>query len=149
MKINFNLNGTLITTDVREDEYLAETLRRLGIYSIKVGCNESACGSCTILVDEKPILSCSYLSMRVDSKSVLTVEGIQEEASIISDYFSDEGADQCGYCASGFALIVHALKRTYENPTDEEIKDFIVGNLCRCSGYQSQFLAIKKFLKRG
>ena len=146
MKLKFILNGTEVVWDVEPDEYLAQTLRRHGVLSIHIGCNESACGSCTVLVDDKPVLSCSLLAMKVEGKQVTTVEAIQEEASRISDFFSDEGADQCSFCGSGFALIIHALKKEYKNPTDEQIRDFIVGNLCRCSGYQSQFIAIKKYL---
>lgn len=146
MKIKFNLNGTDVEYNVRPDEYLSEALRANGILSVKVGCNETACGTCTVLVDNKPVLSCSLLAARVDGKKVLTVEGIQEEAKRIADFFADEGADQCGYCTVGFAMIIHALKMEYKNPTDDQIKDYIVGNICRCSGYQSQLKAIKAYL---
>lgn len=147
MKVKFNLNGTNVEYEVRADEYLADALRAHGIYSVKVGCNESACGSCTVLINEKPVLSCSVLAASVEGKNVLTVEGIQDEAKRLADFIADEGADQCGYCLSGFALIVHALVREYKNPTDEQIKDFLVGNICRCSGYQAQLKAIKNYLK--
>ena len=147
-EIRFVLNGVEQVWYVEPDEYLADTLRSHGVKSVKTGCHESACGSCTVLVDNKPVLSCSYLSVRANGKNIITVECIQEEASLLSDYFSDQGADQCGFCGAGFALIVHALKNEYKNPTDEQIKDFLVGNLCRCSGYQSQFIAIKKFLAK-
>lgn len=92
-------------------------------------------------------MSCSILTASVEGKHITTVEGIQEEAAKISSYFSKEGADQCGFCNTGLALVIHSLKREYKNPTDEEIKDYIVGNLCRCSGLQSQLNAIKAFLK--
>ena len=75
-----------------------------------------------------------------------TVEAIQDEAAKLSECFSREGADQCGYCNAAFALMVHALKKEIPNPTDEEIKDYMVGNLCRCTGYQSQQKAIKAYL---
>lgn len=146
MKVKFVLNGTEVEYEVRPDEYLAEALRENGVLSVKVGCNETACGSCTVIIDKKPVLSCSYLASRVEGKEVITVEGIQEEAKRIADHFADEGADQCGFCTTGFALIVHALRMEYENPTEEEIIDFIVGNICRCSGYQSQLKAIKAYL---
>lgn len=146
MKVKFNLNGTDVEFEVRPDEYLAEALRENGILSIKVGCNETACGSCTVLVDDKPVLSCSLLAVKVEGKHVLTVEGIQDEANRLADCFADQGADQCGFCTTGFAMIIHALKLEYKNPTEEQIKDYIVGNLCRCTGYQSQLKAIKAFL---
>ena len=146
MKLKFYLNDTQVEWDIEPDEYLAQALRRNGILSIRIGCNETACGSCTVLIDEKPVLSCGVLAAKVEGKHVTTVEGIQEEANKLADYFGDEGADQCSFCAVGFALIVHALKREYKNPTEEQIKEYIVGNLCRCTGYQSQLKAIKKYL---
>ena len=147
MKLKFYLNNTEVIWDVEADEYLSHALRRHGILSIRIGCDETVCGSCTVLIDEKPFLSCGVLAMKVEGKHVTTVEGIQEEANRIADYFADEGADQCSFCSVGFALIIHALKHEYKNPTDEQIRDFIVGNMCRCTGYQSQFKAIKAYLK--
>ena len=146
MKLRFYLNNTEVVWDVEPDEYLAHALRRHGILSVRLGCNQTSCGSCTVLVDDKPFLSCGLLAMKVEGKHITTVEGIQEEANRLADYFGDQGADQCSFCSVGFALIVHALKKEYKNPTDEQIKDYIVGNLCRCTGYQSQFKAIKAYL---
>ena len=133
MKLEFYLNNVKVVWDVEPDEYLSHALRRHGILSIRIGC-------------EKPFLSCGVLAMKVEGKHVTTVEGIQEEANRLADFFADEGADQCSFCGVGFALIVHALKHEYKNPTDEQIRDFIVGNMCRCTGYQSQFKAIKAYL---
>ena len=147
MLVKFYLNDTLVSCDVRPDEYLSQTLRSHGIKSVKVGCNESTCGSCTLLVEGKPVMSCSVLTASIENKHVTTVEGIQEEAAKIAYHFAEEGADQCGFCNVGYALVVYALKREIKNPTDEEIKDYIVGNLCRCSGLQSQMNAIKAYLK--
>ena len=147
MLVKFYLNDTLVSYDVRPDEYLSQTLRSHGIKSIKVGCNESTCGSCTLLVEGKPVMSCSVLTASIEGKHVTTVEGIQEEAAKIAYHFAEEGADQCGFCNVGYALVVYSLKRTIKNPTDEQIVDYIVGNLCRCSGLQSQLKAIKAYLK--
>ncbi len=147
MLVKFYLNDTLVSYDVRPDEYLSETLRSHGIKSVKVGCNESTCGSCTLLVEGKPVMSCSVLTASIENKHVTTVEGIQEEAAKIAYYFAEEGADQCGFCNAGYALVVYSLKRTIKNPTEEQIVDYIVGNLCRCSGLQSQLNAIKAYLK--
>ena len=145
MLVKFYLNDTLVSYDVRPDEYLSQTLRSHGIKSVKVGCNESTCGSCTLLVEGKPVMSCSVLTASIEGKHVTTVEGIQEEAAKLSHYFSEEGADQCGFCNVGYALVVYSLKKTIKNPTDEQIIDYIVGNLCRCSGLQSQMNAIKAY----
>lgn len=147
MLVKFYLNDTLVSYDVRPDEYLSQTLRSHGIKSVKVGCNESTCGSCTLLLEGKPVMSCSVLTASIEGKHVTTVEGIQEEAAKLSHYFSEEGADQCGFCNVGYALVVYSLKKTIKNPTDEQIIDYIVGNLCRCSGLQSQMNAIKAYLK--
>ena len=147
MLVKFYLNDTLVSYDVRPDEYLSETLRNHGIKSVKVGCNESTCGSCTLLVEGKPVMSCSVLTASIENKHVTTVEGIQEEAAKIAHHFAEEGADQCGFCNVGYALVVYSLKKTIKNPTDKQIVDYIVGNLCRCSGLQSQLNAIKAYLK--
>ena len=147
MRVSFYLNDVLVTYDVANNEYLASTLRSHGYKSVRVGCNESSCGSCTVLLEGKPAMSCSILSLSVEGKHIVTIEGIQEEAAKISECFGEEGADQCGFCNTGLALTIYALSKEYENPTDDEIKDYIVGNLCRCSGLQSQVNAIKKYLK--
>ena len=145
MLVKFNLNGVDKELNVKSGEYLLDTLRGLGIKSVKKGCDGSACGVCVVLVDDKPVLSCSTLTARVNGHKVETVEAIQEEASKLSDCFSSEGADQCGYCNSAFALMVHALKKENPHPTKEEISDYFVANLCRCTGYQSQQKAIAKY----
>ena len=147
MKVSFYLNDVLVTYDVKPHEYLASTLRNHGIKSIKIGCDETSCGSCTLLLEGKPVMSCGVLTASIEGKHVTTVEGIQEEAKKIAYYFAEEGADQCGFCNVGYALTVYALKRELKDPTDEEIKDYVVGNLCRCSGLQSQINAIKAYLK--
>lgn len=147
MRVNFILNGRNVIFDIAPGEYLADTLRANHILSVKKACDESACGACTVLVDGRPILSCSYLSARVEGRSVTTVEAIQDEVNQISDFFSDEGADQCGFCNTGLALTIYALQKEMPNAGDEEIRHFVAGNLCRCSGYQAQFLAIKHYLE--
>ncbi|MBU1141978.1 MAG: 2Fe-2S iron-sulfur cluster binding domain-containing protein [Firmicutes bacterium] len=146
MKVQFTLNGRNRIFEVSPDEYLLETLRNNHITSVRNGCDESTCGVCTVLFDSKPVLSCTMLTARVDGHHITTVEGVQNEVEHISHYFGDEGADQCGFCNVGLALTLHALKSEIKDPTDEEIKTYIVGNLCRCSGYQAQFRAIKRFL---
>lgn len=147
MKVNFTLNGRLVSYEVAPSDFLLDTLRSHDITSVKKGCDESTCGVCTVLVDGHPTLSCSLLTVRIEGRHVTTVEGIQDEVAKISEYFGHEGADQCGFCNTGLALTIYGLVHEYENPTDEEIKAYIRGNLCRCSGYQAQFLAIKQYLE--
>lgn len=146
MLVKFKLNDLDVELNVKPGEYLLDSLRNYGIKSVRKGCDASSCGACLVLVDEHPVLSCSYLTVRAEGHEVKTVEAIQDEAAKLSEYYSREGADQCGYCNSGFALLVHALKHENPHPSDEEIKHYIVGNLCRCTGYQSQFKAIKAYL---
>ena len=146
MEVKFNLNGLDVIWSVQPGEFLLDSLRAHNIKSVKKGCDGSACGVCTVLVDDKPVLSCSLLTAKVEGHKVTTVEAIQDEAAALSECFSREGADQCGYCNAAVALMVHALKKENPHPTNEEIKDYMVGNLCRCTGYQSQNRAIKAYL---
>ena len=147
MLVKFVLNGVNKEVNVKPGDYLLDTLRSIGVKSVKKGCDGSSCGACTVLVDDKPVLSCSVLTARVNGKRVDTVESIQEEAAKLSEYFSREGADQCGFCNAAFALMVHALKKENPNPSDEEISNYLVGNLCRCTGYKSQQKAVQKYLR--
>lgn len=147
MTVNFILNGRKVTIACAPGEYLLDTLRKHHVTSVKKGCDESTCGVCTVLLDDKPVLSCSLLTMRVEGRHVTTVEGIQAEVDAISDYFGHEGADQCGFCNTGLALTIYALTKEMAHPSDEQIRHYVVGNLCRCSGYQAQFLAIKRYLE--
>jgi carbon-monoxide dehydrogenase small subunit len=147
MLSSFKINGKQVKYEVRPDEYLVDTLRNNHYTSVKKGCDSSSCGVCTVLLDGKPIASCSYLTVKADGHSVTTVEGIAEEASLLADYFGHEGADQCGFCNPGLALTVYAMKNELVNPTDDDIRDYMVGNLCRCTGYIAQHEAIKKYME--
>lgn len=147
MQVNFVLNGIARTFEIEPGEFLLATLRKAHITSVKNGCDESSCGACTVLFDGHPRLSCSLLTARVEGHHITTVDGVQEEIAKLAGHFGDEGADQCGFCNPGLALVAYALKRELVNPSDEDIKRYLVGNLCRCSGYQSQFLAIKQYLR--
>lgn len=146
MLVKFILNGVSKEIIIKPGEYLLETLRSLGVKSVKNGCDGSSCGACTVLLDDKPVLSCSLLTARVNGHKVDTVESIQEEAARLSECFSSEGADQCGFCNAAVALMVHSLQKENPHPSDEEIKDYIVNHICRCTGYQSQLKAIHKYL---
>ena len=146
MEVKFSLNGLDVVWSVKPGEFLIDSLRSHNVKSVKKGCDGSACGVCTVLVDDKPVLSCSLLTAKVEGHRVTTVEAIQEEAAEISAYFSKEGADQCGFCNAAVALMIHALRKENAHPTDEEISDYMVGNLCRCTGYHGQQKAIKAYL---
>ena len=146
MEVKFNLNGLDVCWSIKPGEYLLDSLRSHGIKSVRKGCDGSACGVCTVLMDDKPVLSCSVLTAKVEGHKIMTVESIQDEAAELSKYFSNEGADQCGFCTPALALVVHALKEENPHPTRKEIEDYLVGNLCRCTGLQSQGNAVEKYL---
>jgi carbon-monoxide dehydrogenase small subunit len=146
MIITLSINNAPYEVKIKPDEYLLETLRGLRFLSVKKGCDTTSCGVCTILIDGKPVASCSYLSARAQGHEITTVEGIQEEASILASYLGKEGSDQCGYCNPGFTLTVFSMKTLLPQPSTDEIKNYLVGNLCRCSGYLGQEKAIKNYL---
>ena len=146
MKVNFILNHQAVSYDIQPGDDLLQTLRDHHLVSVKRGCDTSSCGVCTVLLNGKPVLSCSVLTASIEGKVVITVDGLQDEIEKIANAFGEEGADQCGFCNPGLALTIYALRQEFEHPTDEQIKHYVVGNLCRCSGYQAQFIAIKKYL---
>ena len=148
MVITITLNGKAITEDVACDTLLIDFVRDHGCLSVKKGCDTSNCGLCTVFLDDKPILSCSFLAVRADQRSVTTLEGLQEEAREFGEFIADQGAEQCGFCNPGFIMNAIALFRENPSPTEDEIKEYLSGNLCRCSGYEGQLRAIKNFLKR-
>ena len=147
MKINFWLNGAKKEAEISPDTMLLEFLRSLGCYSVKRGCETANCGLCTVLVNDKPMLSCSVLAARIDGKKVITMEGLQAEAEEFGTFLANEGAEQCGFCNPGFIMNVLALTKELEDPTEEEIKEYLAGNLCRCSGFVGQTRSILKYLK--
>jgi len=147
MKLKLIVNGENKTFDVKPDEYLLDTLRSNNYVSVRRGCDNTSCGVCTVLVDGKPVASCSYLSLKAEGRNVTTVEGIAEEAAKLAGFFGEEGADQCGFCNPSVALTVYAMKKELKNPTDDEIRSYLVGNLCRCSGYMGQHRAIRAYLE--
>lgn len=146
MQITMKLNGKQVTADVAPDMMLLDFVREQGCYSVKRGCETSNCGLCTVWMDGKPILSCSTPAVRADGHEIVTMEGCQEEAEEFGAFLADQGAEQCGYCSPGFIMNVLALFREYEAPTDEQIKEYLSGNLCRCSGYEGQLRAIHAFM---
>ncbi|MDD2494766.1 MAG: (2Fe-2S)-binding protein [Tissierellia bacterium] len=149
MEINLWINGKEFKDDVLPDTVLIDFIRSKGFYSVKRGCETSNCGLCTVLMDGKPILSCSTLALRGNGHDITTIEGIEEEALEFGGFMADQGAEQCGFCSPGFIMTVIAMKNELTNPSEEEIKNYLNGNLCRCTGYMGQLRAIKKYLEKG
>lgn len=149
MQVQIKVNGKLIKDDVSCDLLLIDFLRNHGCYSVKRGCETSNCGLCTVWMDEKPVLSCSILAVRANNHSIMTLEGLQKEAKVFTDFMANEGAEQCGFCSPGLIMNVLAMEKELKNPSEEEIKNYLAGNLCRCTGYMAQMRAITKYLNRG
>lgn len=146
MEIKIKLNGKTVSDTINADTLLIDFLRDHGCYSVKRGCETSNCGLCTVIMDDKPVLSCSMLAARADGHTIFTLEGLQEEAKEFIGYIADRGAEQCGFCNPGMVMNTIALLRENPDPTDEEICEYLAGNLCRCSGYEGQLAAIRNYL---
>lgn len=148
MRIEMMVNGKSYAQEMSADANLFEFLRACGFNSVKCGCETSNCGLCTVWLDGKPILSCSVLAARIKG-AITTLEALQDEAREFGGFLADEGAEQCGFCAPGFTMSVLAMKRELVQPTDDEIRAYLSGNLCRCSGYMGQMRAIKNYMSGG
>ena len=146
MEIKLTLNGKALTASVAADTLLLDFVRDHGCYSVKRGCETANCGLCTVLLDGTPVLSCSVLAARADGRSVQTLEGLQDEAKDFIGFIADQGAEQCGFCNPGFVMNTIALLRENPDPTDGEIRAYLAGNLCRCSGYEGQLRGIRAYL---
>jgi carbon-monoxide dehydrogenase small subunit len=149
--ITLNVNDKDYAMEVRANEILLNVLRdRLALMGTKYGCGIGECGACTVLLDGKAILSCQTLAFTADGKKITTIEGLEKNGSLdpLQQAFIDEGAVQCGYCTPGMILSAKALLDTKTEPTTEEIKQAIRGNLCRCTGYTNIIRAIKSAAKK-
>ena len=146
MEVTLTLNGKSITRSVDADMALLDFVRNEGCYSVKRGCDTSNCGLCTVFLDDKPVLSCSVLVARADGHKVTTMEGLQKEAAEFGAFIADQGAEQCGFCNPGMIMNALALFRENPEPSEEEIKEYLAGNLCRCSGYEGQLRGIQNFI---
>lgn len=146
MKIQFTLNGKMVRAAVEADTLLLDMLRAKGCYSVKRGCETANCGLCTVWMNRRPVLSCSVLAIRADGCDITTLEGIQEEAVRFGDFLANEGAEQCGFCNPGLIMNVIAMERELIHPSADEIREYLAGNLCRCTGYVGQLRAVEKYL---
>jgi carbon-monoxide dehydrogenase small subunit len=147
MKIQVLLNGRKIEEEIDPGLLLLEFVRAHGCASVKRGCETSNCGLCTVFLDDKPVLSCSVPAARADGRKVDTLEGLQDEAAEFGAFIADQGAEQCGFCNPGFIMNALALFRENPDPSDDEIREYLAGNLCRCSGYEGQLRGIRAFLE--
>ena len=146
MKIRYELNGKRCEDEIRPGMMLLELLRSKGCYSVKCGCETTGCGLCTVWLNGQPILSCALLAARIEGQRITTLEGLQQEAAEFAGFMGREGSDQCGFCNPGFVMNVLSMVRTLSEPTDQEIKEYLAGNLGRCTGYVSHLRAIRQYL---
>ncbi|MDD3221730.1 MAG: (2Fe-2S)-binding protein [Clostridia bacterium] len=146
MKIKIWINDKVYNDHIEPDTMLIDYLRDKGFKSVKCGCDTTNCGLCTVYLDGKTVLSCSVPAARAAGHRVTTLEGVAKEAEEFARFMAVQGAEQCGYCSPGFIMNVLAMAKELENPTEDEIKAYLAGNLCRCTGYEGQYRAIKNYL---
>jgi len=146
VRVSFRVNGEPVELDVKPGELLINTLReKLGLTSVKYGCGIGECGNCTVLVNGEPVLACLTLTVDVDGCEVLTVEGLSKsELTRVQKAFIEEGAVQCGYCTPAFILMAEYLVRSKPEPSIDDVREYLKGVLCRCTGYVNIFKAVLK-----
>jgi aerobic-type carbon monoxide dehydrogenase small subunit (CoxS/CutS family) len=145
-EINLRINGREEKITIDDADTLLEVLRdRFKLWSVREGCGVGACGTCTVLLDNQPVSSCFLLAARVAGRDIVTLEGLSEgpELHYIQEAFVNQRALQCAYCTPGFVLSVKALLDKIDNPSDEDIREYLSGNLCRCAGYADILRAVR------
>ncbi len=144
--IEFTLNGEMIEVAFAPHKTLLEVLREdLSLMGTKHGCELGECGTCAVLVDGRSVLSCLVLGLDIEGRVVESIEGMSEGGQLhpLQDTFADTGAAQCGYCTPGFLLVAKELLKNNPQPTRDEIKEALSGNLCRCTGYIKIYEAVE------
>jgi carbon-monoxide dehydrogenase small subunit len=143
--MKFTINGEIYEDDIDVRRTLLEVLREnFGLTGTKKGCNEGECGTCTVLLDGKPVASCLVLAVEAQGKRIETVEGLARggELHLLQKVFIEHGAFQCGFCTPGVLMAAKGLLNENPNPREEEVRRAIAGNLCRCTGYNKYVEAI-------
>jgi aerobic-type carbon monoxide dehydrogenase small subunit (CoxS/CutS family) len=138
MRLEFDLNGEHVTYEARDNQSLLDLLREgLWIKSVKKGCEQGECGACTVLLDGSPVTSCLVLSPQVEGRVVTTVEGLEADPIMVAlrEAFMEDGAVQCGFCTPGMLISSYALLRDNPEPSEDDVRTAIEGNICRCTGY--------------
>ena len=152
MLIKLTVNGDIIEKNIDPTKRLIDFLRDdLDLTGTKEGCSEGECGACTVLINDDAVTSCSVLAGQVDGDEIVTIEGLEKsgELDIIQQAFIEKGAIQCGFCTPGMIMSCKALLIKNPEPTVEEIKRAIEGNLCRCTGYIKIVEAVERVVKAG
>jgi aerobic carbon-monoxide dehydrogenase small subunit len=143
--INFTLNGQAVSADIEPHRNLVELLQRFDLFGARESCGQGLCGCCTVLVDDVAVSGCLYFATWVDGKSVSTIEHLDADGTLstVQQAFIDAGAFQCGFCTPGFVLMTHQLLKQHPDPSDDDIKHYLAGNLCRCAAYPEIIEAVK------
>lgn len=151
MNITLQLNGAGRSASVDPNEKLSDVLRKLGCASVKMGCNEGVCGSCTVMLNGRAVNSCLVYAVQADGGIVETVEyiGSLDQPHAIQTALVEEGAVQCGFCMPGMILSAKALFDRHQQPTDEELAVHLDGHLCRCTGYEKIQSALRRVAAEG
>ena len=151
VKISFIVNNKNYQLDVEPYETLNFILReKLELTGTKQGCDTGGCGSCTVILDGKAVYSCMTFGVKVNGSTILTIEGLKKNEILdpVQQSFVDNAALQCGYCTPGFVMSVKALLDENKNPDEDVIRDYLVGNICRCTGYTKIIKAVKALSKK-
>mgnify|MGYP001209810672 FL=1 len=151
VKILLIINNQNYKLDVEPYETLNFILReKLGFTGTKQGCDTGGCGSCTVILDGKAVYSCMTFGVKVNGSNILTIEGLKKNEILdpVQQSFVDNAALQCGYCTPGFVMSVKALLDENKNPDEDTIRDYLVGNICRCTGYTKIIKAVKDLSKK-
>lgn len=145
MKVKFNLNGEDVTWDVEPNDVLLDVLRREGFYGAKRGCSTGDCGTCTVLVNGEAVNSCLVFAASVEEQFVTTIEGVGDVRNPhpVQRAYVEAGAVQCGFCTPGLVVSTVALLNEEPDPTEEDVREALDGNLCRCTGYVKVFDAVR------
>ena len=148
--VTFTLNGERKTFDVAPNEKLLDVLRREGYRGTKYGCGQGTCGACTVLLDGRAVYACLLFAMQAEGRDIRTIEGVGsfDQPSEFQQELIAGGAVQCGYCIPGMIMSAEALMQAEEHYDDEIVKEYMDGNLCRCTGYEKIWDALRKVLDR-
>lgn len=148
--INFTLNGEPASTAIEPHRNLVELLQRFDLFGARESCGQGLCGCCTVLVDGKAVSGCLYFAVWVDGKDITTIEALDADGQLspLQQAFVDTAAFQCGYCTPGFILMAQQLLEENPNPSDDDIRHYLSGNLCRCGTYPEVIEAVKAAAKR-
>lgn len=151
VKVKVKVNGVWYERDIEPRMLLVHFLRdELGLTGTKIGCDTSTCGSCTVLLNGKAVKSCTVLAVQADGAEITTIEGLASDSKLhpIQEAFKDNFALQCGYCTPGMIMQTYYLLKENQSPTEEEIREGLHGNICRCTGYQNIIKAVQDASRR-